>query len=95
MSYGISKENDYGNVFLKKGNYADYFECELYIKDTDYDTLARVFRQFREVILLWDLNGSQTGHEHLLTYGFYQGRPRFVLLHPNDYKVTFRIREFT
>jgi len=95
ISFGIVKENDFGNVFLKQGTHADYFECELYINKTQYDDFTKLFRNYRETNLLWDLNGTETEHESLITYGFYYGRPRFKLVHPNDYVLNFRIREFT
>ena len=95
MSFGKTIENDFGNVYLKQGNYADEFDCQVIISNTSIDTMFKFFRDYRETNLLWDLNGSTTDYEFLITYGFYLGRPRFVMQHPNDSIVNFKIREFT
>ena len=95
MSFGKTIENDFGNVYLKQGNYADEFDCQVIISNTSIDTMFKFFRDYRETSLLWDLNGSTTDYEFLITYGFYLGRPRFVMQHPNDSIVNFKIREFT
>lgn len=95
VSWGKMLENDYGNIYLQPGNYADEFDCKIIIQKDSYDALCRMLRSYRETNILWDLNGVDTGLEYLITYGFYIGRPRIVLQYPNDYGVSVRIREFT
>lgn len=74
--YSRNQTNDFGETYLKQGDYADTLDLDLWI-DTDpagreADRIRRILTGLRSIPCIYDGNNAHTDRESLIVFGFFR-----------------------